>query len=93
MGSFGKEGRHAKVPCETHGSVGDDKKREIREQENAFAQRLMANNDDDFPTIDGKDDDDFPTIVGQGCHCHAGRRAKIVNVSTRALLLFKILTP
>ena len=51
MGSFGKEGRHAKVPCETHGSVGDDKKREIREQENAFAQRLMANNDDDFPTI------------------------------------------
>ena len=48
MGSFGKEGRHAKVPCETHGSVGDDKKREIREQENAFAQRLMANNDDDF---------------------------------------------
>ena len=54
MGSFGKEGRHAKVPCETHGSVGDDKKREIREQENAFAQRLMANDDDDFPTIDGQ---------------------------------------
>ena len=51
MGSFGKEGRHAKVPCETHGSVGDDKKREIREQENAFAQRLMANDDDDFPTM------------------------------------------
>ena len=54
MGSFGKEGRHAKVPCETHGSVGDDKKREIREQENAFAQRLMANDDDDYPTIDGQ---------------------------------------
>ena len=51
MGSFGKEGRHAKVPCETHGSVGDDKKREIREQENAFAQRLMANDDDDFQRL------------------------------------------
>ena len=76
MGSFGKEGRHAKVPCETHGSVGDDKKREIREQENAFAQRLMANDDDDFPTIDG-----------QGRHCQASRHAKFVNVSTSALLL------
>ena len=82
MGSFGKEGRHAKVPCETHGSVGDDKKREIREQENAFAQRLMANDDDDFPTIDG-----------QGRHCQASRHAKFVNVSTSALLLSKILAP
>ena len=82
MGSFGKEGRHAKVPCETHGSVGDDKKREIREQENAFAQRLMANDDDDFPTIDG-----------QGRHCQASRRAKVIDVSTRALLVSKILAP
>ena len=79
MGSFGKEGRHAKVPCETHGSVGDDKKREIREQENAFAQRLMA-----------KDDDDFPRIGG---HCQASRRAKVIDVSTRALLVSKILAP
>ena len=78
MGSFGKEGRHAKVPCETHGSVGDDKKREIREQENAFAQRLMANDDDDFPRIDG-----------QGRHC----QAKFIDVSTSALLLSKILAP
>ena len=82
MGSFGKEGRHAKVPCETHGSVGDDKKREIREQENAFAQRLMA-----------KDDDDFPTIDGQWRHCQASRRAKVIDVSTRALLVSKILAP
>ena len=82
MGSFGKEGRHAKVPCETHGSVGDDKKREIREQENAFAQRLMANDDDDFPRIDG-----------QGRHCQASRRAKVIDVSTRALLVSKILAP
>ena len=87
MGSFGKEGRHAKVPCETHGSVGDDKKREIREQENAFAQRLMANDDDDFQRLMANDDDDFPTIDGQGRHCQASRHAKFVNVSTSALLL------